>query len=291
MAPRAEEKGLRLTLDYSGDLPRTMIGDSGRIRQIVLNYVSNAIKFTNHGGVAIQVQRVGEPGEPMRVRISVVDSGIGIMEASQRRLFEKFTQLDSSTTRRYSGTGLGLAISKELAHLMNGSVGIRSKPGEGSTFWVELPLQPANTLPASAQSARPRKGGAVNCRVMLVEDNAVSRKLAAAMLERIGCEVTCADDGRQALALLESDRWDLILMDCQMPGLDGYSAAREIRGRTDHPRIPIVAITANAGPADREQCLNAGMDDYITKPLRSEVLHAVVERWTRGPRAMFRAAP
>ena len=293
MAARAEQKGLQLDLRYAADVPENLIGDSGRIRQIVLNYVSNAIKFTHQGRVAIEVTRGLLHDGVAQTRISVVDTGIGIPESSQGRLFEKFTQLDSSTTRRYSGTGLGLAISKELATLMGGSVGLKSQPGQGSKFWVELPL------PVHEPISQPRIAG-TRCdaadwpprRVLLVEDNPVSQRLAATVLGKLGCTVTCARDGRQAIELLRSAPQDVILMDCQMPDIDGYSATATIRASEPaNSHIPIIALTAHVSDQERRQCLEAGMDDYITKPLRTDELRAVIARWTAKPKSMSGSAP
>jgi signal transduction histidine kinase/ActR/RegA family two-component response regulator len=293
MAPRAEKKGLSLDLNYAPDLPAAVVGDSGRIRQIVLNYVSNAVKFTHQGNISIVATLLSHHDKEIWVKIAVADTGIGIPESSQGRLFEKFTQVDSSTTRRYSGTGLGLAISKELAHLMGGSVALESTPGRGSTFWVELPLAVAEFAEATSDRPSPRpRPDFRSCRVMLVEDNAVSQKLAASMLQRLGCDVTCASDGMEALQLFGSGTWDLIFMDCQMPGVDGYSAVRQIRSReAGHTHVPVVALTAHVSEGERELCSSSGMDDYITKPLSSDELIKVIERWVQPPRPMGKPAP
>ncbi len=237
-----------------------------RVRQIILNFGSNGIKFTPTGEVNISVHLTSSD----TLHFSIEDTGIGIEDTSI--LFENFVQADSSTTRRFGGTGLGLAISKNLVTLMGGEVGVRSSPGQGSHFWFTLPLvvsEPAlpSMLDASEAASTPlvtaRPGSA-----LVVDDNAVNRKVARKILERLGWQVTMAEDGAAAVDAAVTGAFDIIFMDCQMPVLDGYSATQQIRafdGRLS--AIPIVAMTANALSGDRERCLRCGMNDYLTKPL------------------------
>jgi signal transduction histidine kinase/CheY-like chemotaxis protein len=421
LSAKAHEKGLELALRYAPGTPRRVIGDAGRIRQILVNLVGNAIKFTEQGHVMIDV----EGGEAEGFRISVRDTGIGIPAAKQTSLFEKFTQADNSTTRRFGGTGLGLAISKELVELMGGAIGVSSAPEQGSTFWftLRLPLdkaEPDASDPAASDLPGPRllvvddnalnrqilreqlssrnlrfdlaasgsealellhaacgagdpyrlalidhmmpemdgealgrriKGdpslcdtglivltsAGVQCdrarfreagfaasltkpvdpsllfrtldrvcsiepgdavpgppleseskaalpqryRILLAEDNLVNQKVAGKILEKLGCRVDVAANGRQAVEMCESGRYDLILMDCQMPEMDGLEATRMIRQREGgRGRIPIIAMTANAMLGDREKCLACGMDDYISKPVKSTGLGRILEQWT-----------
>lgn len=431
LSARAEQKGLELILHYRSDCPRYVIGDAGRIRQILLNLAGNAVKFTQHGHVLIDVRRLAEAGGTARIHVRIVDTGIGIAPEVIGRLFESFVQADRSTTRRFGGTGLGLAISRQLVELMGGEIGVESQPEAGSCFWFTLPLplaqapvapppptnlsglhaivvedNPVNQriyqeqlksfgmrtrvvenptealaairaaaaagdpfqlglldhmmpdmdgeqvarqiladpefarLPlvlltssgqrgdserfsragfsaylvkpvlvdtlrqclsqlmldaaaipdndaagdsrsppcaaaASAPEGLPRFAG----RVLLAEDNAINRKVALGMLRRLGIEAEVAEDGQQAVDLCQRRAFDLILMDCQMPILDGFEATRAIRSQLDRPRPTIVALTANAMESDRERCLACGMDDYISKPFRQKDLIAAFERW------------
>ncbi len=430
LAVRAQEKGLDLVVRYAPGVPHHVVGDPGRIRQVLLNLVSNAVKFTERGQVVVGAE--GEPdGAAARVRLSVEDSGLGIEPRTLERVFEKFTQSDASTTRRYGGTGLGLAICKELVGLMGGRIGVRSAPGEGSTFWFTLtlplaPAAPADTSPAGLAGvrvlivddnavnrrvlheqvvswgmrngsvasgeealrslrqalaegdpygiavvdgqmpgmdgetlartiaedqalrgvvvvmltsrgvrpeparlaeagiaaclmkpvrqshlmdvlvtawdartaagrpmvvrppaphvtpARPGAGGRALARVLVAEDNPVNQRIAIRMLEKLGCRVDLASDGREAVQMLAALPYDLVFMDCQMPEVDGYEATRMVRqaeARRDGRRTPIVAMTAHALPGDREKCLGAGMDDYVSKPVRPDDLATAVARW------------
>ncbi|MBI9082758.1 MAG: response regulator [Desulfobacterales bacterium] len=311
----AEQKGLTLTAALAEDIPDQLRGDPGRLGQILKNLVGNALKFTHKGGIQIQIDVADTADNRVTVRFRVIDTGIGIPEEKQGAVFESFTQADSSTTRKYGGTGLGITISKQLAEMMGGQVGLFSRPGEGSTFWFtavfgcgpkDRPfIQPAaaNTLPtaegtAGADGAHgltvvgPPGGGA---RILLAEDYPTNRKLATTHLQRAGYTVDLAENGRQAVAAFGQNAYDLVLMDIQMPEMDGYEATRRIRTMERQAaavlkRVPIVAMTAHAVNGYRERCLETGMDDYVTKPLKRAELLAMVAKWTGdGPEASARS--
>jgi CheY-like chemotaxis protein len=251
-------------------------GDPYRLRQILTNLIGNALKFTESGEVVVKLDKVDD----RCMRFSVRDSGIGITAEARERLFRPFEQADGSTTRRFGGTGLGLAISRSLVELMGGRIGVDSHPGRGSTFWIEVPLPAARALSPSVPSLTPPRS--IGARVLIAEDNLTNQLLARRLLERLGCEVELVSDGRQAVTRWAEAAPELILMDCQMPEMDGLSATREIRRREralGRPHTPIVALTANAMAGDRESCLDAGMDDYLSKPLRPEQLRQTIDRW------------
>jgi len=280
----AEEKGLDFTIDYSKETPRFLVGDKGRISQVLVNLVGNAIKFTSEGSVTIRVEALEKTDASALMRLEVLDTGIGIPTAAQDRLFQKFSQADSSTTRKFGGTGLGLAISKQLTELMGGAISFKSEVGSGSKFFVSIRLPLAteeqvinaarNSEPMMEELDRPREIR----RVLLAEDNAVNQKVVVRALKKLGCMVDVAQNGREAVSLSEKIRYDLILMDVQMPEIDGFEATRTIRSRESNSGgyTPIVAMTANAMPGDREQCIDAGMDEYLTKPVTFDAIKALL---------------
>jgi CheY-like chemotaxis protein/nitrogen-specific signal transduction histidine kinase len=283
LSTRALEKGLQLAAHYSHEAPRRVIGDAGRIRQVLTNLVDNAIKFTDKGQVVVTVECVGKPTETTddvagghtRVKLSVEDTGIGIPESGLERIFDKFTQVDASPARRHGGTGLGLAISKQLVELMGGSVGVSSRPGEGSNFWFVLSL-PVQAEAAAVEGEMETEGS----RVLVVEDNDVNQEVAATILRKLGCVVEVAGNGKQAVKMAEITPYDLIFMDCQMPGMDGFEATAEIRRYEEASgrHAKIVAMTAHTTEDDRDRCLTSGMDDYIGKPATYEDFQAVLQR-------------
>jgi signal transduction histidine kinase/CheY-like chemotaxis protein len=283
LKPRAVEKGLALDVDYAPELPARFLGDAGRVRQILVNLVGNAIKFTDRGHVRISVQPEHQDAHDVVARFTVEDTGIGIPQEKHRLLFSKFTQTDASTTRRYGGTGLGLAICKRLAELMRGTVGVESRPGEGSRFWFTLHLTVATEEARETDTAALRSTEVPAGHILLAEDNSVNRKVALAMLNRLGLTADVAVSGLEALRLWNRGGYDLILMDCLMPELDGFDATREIRRRenSDAPRTPIIAMTANAMRDDREQCFAAGMDDHLAKPVTLDQLAKALTRWLK----------
>ena len=277
---QAAAKGLELVCEVQA--PGGLRGDPSRLRQILVNLLSNAVKFTERGRVTVRCWPVTGEGEAEWLRFEVADTGIGIAESLQSRLFQPFTQAEASTTRRFGGTGLGLAICRELASLMGGSISLASSPGAGATFRVELPFAPvpvAEWPRAPAPDSVPEPGAARPCRVLLAEDNAVNQIMAREMLKRLGCQVDVVGNGREAVEAWARLPYDLVFMDCDMPVLDGFDACREIRRREDgDTHVPVVAITAAAIAGDREKCLAAGMDDYLAKPVRLHEMQAVLER-------------
>lgn len=278
--PRAQAKGLSLILEKQTEIPPWLLGDPLRVRQILLNLVDNAIKFTERGQVSIRVEATKLPtGDGYR--FTVTDTGIGIAPEAQQRIFEAFAQADGSTSRRYGGTGLGLAICRQLAELMGGSLSLESQPGLGSAFSLELPLSITEPPPEQAEDtpALPRFNAT---RVLLAEDNPVNQKLTRLMLENLGVQVTLATNGREAWELVRQEPVDLVLMDCHMPELDGLQATRAIRAWEAEQGVaglPIIALTANAMPGFEEACRQAGMNGYLLKPLREESLARTLLQW------------
>ena len=287
MEPTATAKGLDLRVAFSRAAPVMVCGDETRLRQVVGNLLNNAIKFTERGYVAVDcVWRDAGSGK-VEWMIAVEDTGIGIAPSEIERLFERFSQADGSTTRRYGGTGLGLAICRQLAGLMGGKVWATSEPGRGSRFIFQVPMVLAQGATAAGTrtsrtraEAGKRQDFAPATRVLLAEDNAVNRTVALRFLARLGLEADVAGDGAEALRKLTSSYYDLVLMDCQMPGLDGYETARRVRALGGpYATLPIIALTAHALEGARERCLDAGMDDYLTKPLDADALAACLARW------------
>lgn len=280
----AEARGLQLLLDIDPSLAPGVHGDALRVRQIVTNYVANAIKFTERGSVRLSAWRLPEPGGG--VRLECVDTGPGIAAEVLPELFKPFTQADQSTTRRFGGTGLGLSICRELAALMGGQVGVASEQGRGSRFWAELPLAPAvaPAPPAPPVASAEAMAALAGLRVLLVEDNAVNMLVAAATLEHWGVHVTQAQDGVEALAAIDRAprSFHLVLMDVQMPGMSGYEATRLLRSRPAGRALPVIALTAAALVSEREQALACGMDDFLTKPIDPDRLQAALLRWRHG---------
>ncbi|HTR37275.1 MAG TPA: ATP-binding protein [Bryobacteraceae bacterium] len=315
-AKQARSKGLEFQTAISASLPREAVGDAGRIRQILTNLLGNAIKFTERGRVNLTVEPVSQTKDTFKVKFVVQDTGIGIPHSQHDRLFESFTQADDSSTRKYGGTGLGLAISKQLVELLGGTIGVESEPGRGSRFWFTLSLgkaapaekpapqpvlraaaqpRPVDAHPApvpvpalaSTATARPQPAekpvGASNRRILVAEDNEINQKIALRLLQKLGLDADAVVNGKEAVEAVEKRKYDLVLMDCQMPGMDGFEATAMIRSREGQQRhLPICALTANAMEGDRERCLAAGMDDYLSKPVGLEKLREALERWIPG---------
>ncbi|MGC4051451.1 MAG: ATP-binding protein [Paludibaculum sp.] len=278
--PKALHKGISLELEIPARSP-VLVGDALRIRQIVANLVGNAVKFTDRGSVTVRVEVVPCAKDLVDLSIQVSDTGAGIPASKLPLLFQSFIQLDSTPSRRHDGTGLGLVISRKLAALMGGTIEVTSKPGEGSRFSLSLPLRPADKSIEENVGTKPAEAtGSSMARVLVVEDNTVNQRLVQRMLERLGCEVDVAGDGHEAIRKVQSFTFDLILMDWRLPGMDGLETTRLLREKLlEDQQVPIVALTANAMHGDREQCLQAGMSDYLAKPIQMAGLAAVLERW------------
>ena len=281
----AESRGLGITLQMGDSVPDGVIGDAPRLKQVLLNLLGNGVKFTEKGGITLRLTALARDEVSARVRFEVQDTGIGIPPQSLETVFQPFLQVDSTRSRLRGGTGLGLAISQRIIEAMGGHIEVTSRLGLGSifTFTLFLPLAPNVALPAyESDFGRLSESGVMGGIVLLVEDNAVNRMIGAEMLKSFGVEVLEAEDGQQALGMLERQRPDLVLMDIQMPVLDGYAAtraARELEVRLRLPRVPIVALTANAFDEDAQQAIAAGMDAHLAKPYSREQLREMVQRW------------
>jgi len=275
----AQQKGVDLALNWGDSVPQWVRGDSTRLRQVLTNLMSNAVKFTEHGSVCLTVSSEDLDETKVRLRFMIEDTGIGIPADTLPNLFAPFVQADGSTTRRYGGTGLGLAICKQLVTLMNGTIDAESTVGEGTKFTLTVDLERATPLPAVAASEERKIGSLRPIRVLLAEDNAVNQLVARRLLECQGCTVDVVASGLEAVQRFGSTNYDLVLMDCQMPEMDGFEAARRIRASEQKLRVPIVAVTAQAFQSDRDRCLAAGMDDYISKPINISQLAAALQRW------------
>ena len=280
LAPRAAQKKITLETDLALGAASSLVGDAGRIRQILTNLLGNAIKFTDRGKVRVAATVMHESPDRVLVRLSVQDTGIGIAPAVQRRLFQPFTQADGSTTRTYGGSGLGLAISRQLAELMGGTIGVESELGHGSTFWVQLELARHHDAPPASDPFPPATG-LKPLRLLVVEDDPTNQLVAQMLLTRMGHTVDIAPDGPTALARLEKNRYDAVFMDCQMPGFDGFETTRRIRsGKLAGipANIPIIALTAYATSEARASCLESGMTDHVSKPILPEEIDAALLR-------------
>ncbi len=286
LTAKAEAKGIKLRAGFGEGIPAQVVGDPSRLRQVLTNLIDNAIKFTPQGFVMVHVTREAGPPDIHPITFTIRDSGIGIAADKVASIFEKFTQADTSTTRKYGGTGLGLTICRQLTELMGGSITATSEPGAGSTFTVLIPFR---TCATPQTPAAPVPAGSIHLhgRILLAEDYPANQRIARWMLEGLGCEVTLAEHGREALQRLAAERFDLVLMDCQMPEMDGYDATQAIRASgAAYATIPIVAMTAAALATDRDRCFAVGMNDYISKPVQKDDLAVVLARWLpRAPAA------
>jgi len=284
-ATLAAARPLGLHFDIAADVEGAVSGDALRVRQILSNYLNNALKFTASGHVRVAARRL-TGADADRVLFQVSDTGPGIDEATRERLFRPFTQADESTTRRYGGTGLGLSICRQLAGLMGGAVGVDSVPRQGSTFWAELPLPRTQApLPIALPDGA---SGLEGARVLMVEDNPVNMMIAVAMLERWGVVVAQAQDGREAVAEVHvaaaaGRPFDAVLMDVQMPVMSGHEATRALRSSVAGRELPIIALTAAALVTERDTALEAGMNDFLTKPIDAEKLRTTLLRWCARP--------
>jgi signal transduction histidine kinase len=281
----AQAKGLNLVYNVAPEVPQTLRGDPYRMRQLLLNMVNNAIKFTPKGEVAIDVTCTNGEADSLKVRCAVRDTGIGLSPDSQKLLFQPFTQADSSTTRKFGGTGLGLAICQKLVTLMHGKIGVESQLGKGSTFWFEIPVQRDGSGPAPVRNVAPTAAfesvRSNKPRVLVIEDAAANQKLAVYQLKKLGCEVELANNGAEGIQTWLRSGHRVILMDCHMPQMDGYEATRQIRKLEAERGLPaprIIAMTASVMPGDREACISCGMNDYVSKPVALPELRAALDR-------------
>ncbi|TVR58337.1 MAG: response regulator, partial [Gemmatimonadales bacterium] len=304
----ADQKGVGIELDISTTVPTWLLGDPGRLRQILSNLLHNAVKFTVRGRVELTVETETHSEDRVRIRFTVRDTGIGIAHEKLTHLFSKFTQADTSTTREFGGTGLGLAISRELTELMGGEIGVKSQPGKGSEFWFAIPFQVSDAPvrerardrdsdsssppPNRLESIQDRRAPStfvglfahVQARILLVEDNIINQQVALGILQRMGLRADAVANGQEAVEAQEFTPYDLILMDVQMPVMDGLEATRIIRSTEgpDRPRPVIIAVTAHAMKGDEEACRAAGMDDYLSKPLTPAEMAVKLEAWLGG---------
>ena len=284
MRSRAEKKQLALILKTEPVCRSRSLGDPNRFRQVLLNLMGNAIKFTERGHVEMRLTGTIDAGTHLRLKVQVCDTGIGMVPETLTRLFQPFTQADSSMSRRYGGTGLGLVISQKLVQRMGGQITVESSANHGSNFHFEISLeldddQKAST-PSFPISIQPPKFVA---RILVVEDEPVNQRVISMMLQRLGVTCTLAGDGHAALAALAQSEWDLVFMDCQLPGIDGMETTRRARQMLGTKPLPIVALTANVRPEDRDACLASGMDDFIAKPVRVDNLRTCLTRWLPQP--------
>jgi CheY-like chemotaxis protein len=299
LALGAHEKRLELVCLVEPKVPSLLSGDPGRMRQILVNLGNNAVKFTEKGEIVIRVRLESEDERNVTIRFSVSDTGIGIPANRQDILFSPFTQVDGSTTRQYGGTGLGLAISKQLARLMGGKIGLESEVGKGSTFWFTAVFekQPAGSESTDEGLAKIEGEGAIDrsaanpsisendkrkIRILVAEDNPVNQKVAQAMMRKMGFRADVMANGQEAVNALQTIPYDLVLMDCHMPEMDGFEATRCIRqqgSKALNPRIPIIAMTASTMQGDREKCIQVGMNDFIAKPVQIKELAEMLARW------------
>jgi len=285
---RATEKGLNLRFDIDSEIPADLWGDALRLNQILLNYINNAIKFTRQGGIDVRVRKVEETEAGYLLRFEVQDTGIGITEEQKHQLFKAFQQADLSTSRQYGGSGLGLVISQRLAGLMGGEVGCESEPGKGSTFWFTARLDKGKSLPGDDGGKQVARGMEIpamtvfkGARILLAEDHPINQLVAVGFLEDAGAAVSVVSNGQEALDLLQREFFDCVLMDVQMPVMDGLEATRLIRADADLGKIPVIALTANASDEDRENCISAGMSDFISKPFNPDSFYHTIARWLR----------
>jgi PAS domain S-box-containing protein len=316
-ALQARGKGLEFVSLIAPGVPETAVGDSGRLRQVLTNLLGNAIKFTERGQVGLKAEISSQTRDAIQLKFTVHDTGIGIPSAEQGRLFDTFTQVDESNTRKYGGTGLGLAISKQLVELLSGEIGLESEPGKGSSFWFTAAFGKSTRSEVAASAPQPAPRSEVGfretdkprpaiaksqtgtaqlaetlaevsplqkqLRILLAEDNEINQRITMRLLQKLGLAADAVVNGREAVEALEKRKYDLVLMDCQMPDMDGFEATAVIRSREAGSRHQtICALTANAMDGDRERCLAAGMDDYISKPVGLEKLREALCRWIPG---------
>lgn len=296
MAGKAADKGLRLVFDIEADVPYSLRGDPLRLNQVLINYTNNAIKFTESGSVTVCVKKLEENETDYLLRFEVRDTGIGMTPEETAKLFQSFQQADTSTTRKYGGSGLGLVISKQLATLMGGQVGVESQAGIGSTFWFttrfgklshtaaakrEIGKAGATGREAAQQRIDASSAALKGARILVADDNPLNQLVASKLLEYAGATVRTANTGRETVDILRNEHFDCVLMDIQMPDMDGLEATRQIRAHPGLATLPVIAMTASAGSEDRQHCVDAGMVDFISKPVRPEMLYTTLSKWVK----------
>ena len=280
---KAKGKGIKLFSKIQPEIPDSLIGDPVRLKQIIINLANNAIKYTKEGSVTIEIELLNIKNNTAELKFSIIDTGIGISPEDEEKLFKAFSQIDSSTTRKYGGTGLGLAISKHLSSLMNGNIGVDSVVGKGSTFWFTAHLEVDSTIdiPSEIKLIKESKEQKERLSILLVEDNLLNQKFASATLRKEGYNIDIAENGKIALEKYKNNYYDLILMDIQMPVMDGIEATKEIRAIEEKnnvkDNIKIIAITAYVMEKDRKMCLAAGMDEYLAKPFKPKELLDLID--------------
>ena len=285
LSVRAEEKGILIYCNIDKDVPDYVIGDKYRLKQILSNLTNNAIKFTEKGSININVEYLGKENNKHKIKVSVEDTGIGISKEDIKNLFKSFSQLDASSTKRYGGTGLGLAISKRLVQMMEGEIGVTSEIDVGSTFWFTAKFKegaPTVKKEETKDNVQKRELKTKKRNILVVEDNLINQKITAYSLTKAGMKVTIANNGKEAVELFNKQHFDIILMDIQMPVMDGFDATKAIReiekSRQNNFHTSIIALTANAMQGDAEKCINAGMDNYISKPFKIDNLLKVLTK-------------
>jgi signal transduction histidine kinase/CheY-like chemotaxis protein/HPt (histidine-containing phosphotransfer) domain-containing protein len=284
---KAAEKGLQVNVDIDPHIPKSLLGDSLRLGQILINFCANAVKFTDHGSISIRVTKVRDWQDRVELLFEVEDTGIGIDAEKLQNLFQPFQQVDSSSTRRFEGTGLGLSICKKLADLMQARIDVKTTAGRGSCFRLHIQLE-KNTRATSTTSrltdVRPKNVEPINCNVLVVEDNLLNQEIILSLLEYMGATAVCVGSGADAIAIIQRQVFDVVLMDIQLPGMDGVETTARIRELPEGKQLPIIAVTANALPGDKEAYFAAGMDDYLSKPIAPAQLHRALEKWAHGGR-------
>ena len=288
VAWKAAEKNLEIFFEFDPAIPRNLCGDTLRVNQILINYINNAIKFTEAGEISVRAKKLHERENSALLRFEVQDTGIGITDAQRHKLFQPFQQADSSTSRHYGGSGLGLVISKRLAELLGGEVGVESEVGKGSTFWFTTELAKDKSFDPSVsaqgqQSTEIRVNPAMamleGARILLAEDHPFNQQVVIELLENAGAIVCVANNGKEALDLLRQERFDCVLMDAQMPVMDGLQATRILRADAALASIPVIALTASASGEERERCLAHGMNDFVSKPFKPADLYTTIAKW------------
>ena len=284
---KASAKGLQVNIDIDPKIPSVLLGDSLRLGQILINFCANAVKFTDHGSISVRVTEVRDWQDRVELLFEVEDTGIGIDGEKLSSLFQPFQQVDSSSARRFEGTGLGLSICKNLADLMQARIDVKSTKGKGSCFRLRVQLEKNQRAPAQnilQINTSPKKNTPINCHILVVEDNLLNQEIIASLLESMGAESVCVGSGAEAIAMVQQQTFDLVLMDIQLPGMDGVETTARIRELPVGKQLPIIAVTANALPGDKEAYLAAGLDDYLSKPIEPALLHSLLERWAHSCR-------